>query len=342
MGVILRPQVAKTLVTVSKKRRSTHTLSHIGLAALLSIVFIAAAAAVSFHAYIAWLLGRPVIAPLSSNPMEAIGVPYEEVTFPSTNLRSTLEGWYLPAENATRTVIFSHGYGANREESWVPMYDLAKAAHMQNFNVLMFDYGFVHPEQVVTGGVQETFELLGAIELAKQKGSKQIFIWGFSMGAGTALGTALQSEDITGMILDSAFILSPDTLYYNIRQHADLPRFPSVGLLRLFFPVMNGVSMSQLPYERILDTSYPIPLFLIHGMQDEKAPYQLAEDVFANQKDQPLSKLWILPEGHHELIYSVNKREYLQKTLSFLEQASRAAKRANASASINTSTTLAR
>ncbi|MDF2926970.1 MAG: hypothetical protein K0R57_5884 [Paenibacillaceae bacterium] len=321
MGVIVTPQVAKGIVTVSKKR-SAYTRSHFFLAVLLSFVFVAVTAAVGFHAYIAWLLGRPVIAPLSSNPLEAIGVPYEDLSFPSANKRSNLEGWYLPAEHSKRTVIFSHGYGANREESWVPMYDLAKAAHMQNFNVLMFDYGFVHPEQVVTGGVQETFELLGAIDVAKEKGAEQIFIWGFSMGAGTALGTALQSGDITAMILDSAFILSPDTLYYNIRQHADLPRFPSVGLLRLFFPMMNGVSMNQLPYERVLNTSYEIPLFLIHGMQDEKAPYQLAKQVFNNQSEQALSKLWILPDGHHELIYTVNKREYLQKTLSFLESVS--------------------
>jgi uncharacterized protein len=326
MGVIITPQAARGIVSVAKKKRSTHTLSHFWLAILLSLIFVATLAAVAFHAYVAWLLGRPTIAPLSSNPLEAISVPYEDVSFLSANKSTTLEGWYLPAEGSTRTIIFSHGYGANREESWVPMYDLAKAAHMQHYNVLMFDYGFVHPERVVTGGVQETFELLGAIDLVKQKGAGQIFIWGFSMGAGTALGTALQSEDITGMILDSAFILSPDTLYYNIQQHADLPRFPSLSLIRLFFPMMNGVSMNQLPYERIQETSYKIPLFLIHGMQDEKAPYQLAQEVFDNQKEQPLSKLWILPDGHHELIYSVNKREYLQRTLSFLEKVSKSAR----------------
>lgn len=324
MGVIVAPQASKELVSVNINKRGIHTRSHFWLAAILSLVFIFIMAAVGFHAYVAWLLGRPVIAPLSSNPLEAINVPYEDVSFASANQTTILGGWYLPAAESTRTVIFSHGYGANREESWVPMYDLAKAAHMQSFNVLMFDYGFVDPQRVVTGGVQETFELLGAIDLVKEKGAEQIFVWGFSMGAGTALGAALQSKDITGMILDSSFILSPDTLYYNLQQYAQLPRFPSLGLIRLFFPMMNGVSMDQLPYERILKASYNIPLLLIHGMEDEKAPYQLAQQVYDNQKDQPLSQLWILPEGRHELIYSVKKREYLQRTLSFLETASTA------------------
>lgn len=324
MRVMSSVHTARGIVSVPIKRRSFLARPRFWLALLLTLTASVLALTVAFHAYVAWLLARPIIAPLSSNPLEAIGVPYEEVTFPSINQTSKLDGWYLPAEGSTRTVIFSHGYGANREESWVPMYDLAKAAHMQNFNVLMFDYGFVHPEQVVTGGVQETFELLGAVDFIKQKNAKQIFIWGFSMGAGTALGAALQSEDITGMILDSAFILSPDTLYHNIRQHADLPRFPSLSLIRMFFPVMNGVNMNQIPYEKILQNTYKIPMFMIHGMLDEKAPYEQAQIIMDNQTaQQPLSKLWLLPKGHHELIYSVNKREYLQKTLSFLEQVSR-------------------
>lgn len=319
MGMIFTPETAREIVSVNILAKKPHTRSHFLLAVLLSLLFMTAMIAIGFHAYVAWLLGRPVIAPLSSNPLEAIGVPYEDVRFPSSNMRTTLDGWYLPYSGSEKTVIFSHGYGANREESWVPMYDLAKAAHMQKYNVLMFDYGFVHPEQVVTGGVQETYELLGAIDLAKQKGAGQIFIWGFSMGAGTALNAALQGAEITGMILDSTFVLSPDTLYYNIKQHADLPRFPSLNLIRLFFPLMNGVSLKEVPHEKMLDTAFDIPMFLIHGKKDDKAPYQLAQDIFANQKHEPLSKLWLLPNGHHELIYSVYKKDYLARTLSFLD-----------------------
>ncbi|MNC53374.1 Prolyl oligopeptidase family protein [compost metagenome] len=82
--------------------------------------------------------------------------------------------------------------------------------------------------------------------------------------------------------------------------------------------------MNQIPYEKILQNTYKIPMFMIHGMLDEKAPYEQAQIIMDNQtSQQPLSKLWLLPKGHHELIYSVNKREYLQKTLSFLEQVSR-------------------
>lgn len=324
MGMSVTQRIPGPLISPPDERRPQHTRSHFVLAVLLSLVFVVTLSAIGFHGYIAWLLGRPAIAPLSSNPLEAIGVPYEDVRFASANRQTMLDGWYLPAEGAERTVIFSHGYGANREELWVPIYDLAKAANMLHYNVLMFDYGFVKPNQTVTGGVQETQELLGAIDYVKSKGAKQVFVWGFSMGAGTALQTALVSHDITGMILDSTFLLTPDMLYHNIRQHIDLPRFPSLDLIRFFFPFVNGASLKQIPYQNVISHTYDIPIFMIHGKLDEKAPYEQALQLFDNQKDQPRSKLWLLPKGRHELLYIVNQKEYLKRTLSFLQDVSEA------------------
>lgn len=322
MAMSVTQRIPGNFIHTANKSGSEHSVLHFVIALLLSLVFVVTIIVVGFHGYIAWLLGRPTIAPLSSNPLEAIGVPYEDIRFPSANGQSVLDGWYLPSADSKSTVIFSHGYGANREELWVPLYDLAKAANMLQYNVVMFDYGFVKPEQTVTGGVQETQELLGAIQYAKQMGAEQVFVWGFSMGAGTALQAALVSKDISGMILDSTFLLTPDTLYHNIRQHVDLPRFPSLNLVRFFFPYMNGASLKQVPYENVIEHKYDIPIYMIHGKLDEKAPFEQALQLFDNQKEQTQSKLWLLPKGKHELIYIVNQKEYLKRTLSFLQDVS--------------------
>jgi len=289
------------------------------LGSATAAIALAVIALLTFHAYIAWVIARPYVAPLNSNPEDAVGIPYETVQFPSSNGKTVLDGWFLPADS-DRTVIFSHGYGGNREEFWVPLYDLAKALHKRNYNVLMFDYGFVQPGGHVTGGVQESRELLGAIDYAEKRGSRHTYIWGFSMGAGTALQTALLGPKIDGMILDSTFLLDPDTLYQNIRQVVDLPRFPSIPLIRLFFPVLNGVSLSQIPYQQVKSTTFPMPIFFIHGEEDHKAPYEITEMLYDNQKANPYSELWLLPQGHHELIYQEQPRQYLEKTLDFLKR----------------------
>lgn len=296
--------------------------SHVLVAALLTVVFLLLALIMALHAYIAWVLARPPILPLTSNPRLAFGADYQNVQFASANGKTELEGWYIPSERPSETtVVFSHGYGGNREEIWVPLLELAQAAYLQHYNVLMFDYGFVKPERVVTGGVQETQELLGAIRYAKNQGAREVIVWGFSMGAGTALQAALRTGDITAMILDSTFLLNPDTLYHNIRQHIDLPKNPSVPLIRLFFPLLNGVSLKQIPYRTVEEADFQIPIFFIHGKNDSKAPYDMAQKLAANQKNNKLSSLWLLPRDKHELIYRARKQDYLDRTLSFINLA---------------------
>lgn len=280
-----------------------------------------AAAFVTFHAYIAWMLARPAIAPLSSNPLLAVGLPYEDVGFTSSDGVSTLDGWFIPAAGSDKVVVFSHGYGGNREELWVPLYSLAKELNKQHYNVLLFDYGYVQPGLSVTGGVRESRELQGAIDFVKHKGMKHTYVWGFSMGAGTALQTALYSKEIEAMILDSTFLLEPDTMFHNIRQQIDLPRYPSLPLIRFFFPILTGTSMKQIPYQTVKETNYPMPIFFIHGKKDAKAPYDVAELIFHNQSA-PRSSLWLLPEGRHELLYKANKKQYMQRTMAFFNSIS--------------------
>jgi pimeloyl-ACP methyl ester carboxylesterase len=292
------------------------------LVALISVLLLFFSLVMAFHAYIAWTLARPHIDPLRSNPTLSFGAAYEDITFPSLNESSTLSGWYIPAVKSPsngKTVIFSHGYGGNREEIWVPLYSLAQELHKQNYNVLMFDYGYVQPQVSATGGIRESQELLGAVKYAKDKGAESVYVWGFSMGAGTALQAALQTKDIDGMILDSTFILEPDTLYHNMKQIANLPKFPSQSLVHLFFPLINGVNLNQIPYNQVKEAQYPMPILFIHGKQDQRAPYEMVQEIFRNQSANSNAQLWLLPNDGHELIFKAQKRTYLSLTMGFLK-----------------------
>ncbi|WP_425355011.1 alpha/beta hydrolase [Paenibacillus shirakamiensis] len=294
-------------------------LKHVLIATILSIVFFLIFCFVALHGYIAWVLSNPTVAPVYSNPLLAKGMKYEDISFPAIDGSRTMQGWYIPAGNSKKTIIFSHGYGANREESWIPMYDLANFAHRLDFNVIMFDYGFAaqHSKEVATGGKKETQQLLGAIQVAKYRGAKEIVVWGFSMGAGTALQAGLISKDIDAMILDSTFLLEPDTLYHNIRQKMDLPQHPSIEILEFLFPILNGTSLRQIPYQEVKKKDYPFPILFIHGTEDEKAPYPIAEMLASHQTNKN-SGVWIVENSHHELIFREHPREYLRRVSTFL------------------------
>ena len=281
----------------------------------------AAAGTVCLFAAAAFRLARPDIAPLASDPMRAASLAYEDVVFLSEDGRTRLEGWYIPAGvPSVRTVVFSHGYGGNREEIWVPIYELARFAHDLGYNSLMFDYGYVTDrDRVVTGGVRESRDLLGAVRYARERGAEQVVVWGFSMGAGTALQAALAGVDIDAMILDSTFVPEPDTLYYNLKQYADLPKGLSLALLNALYPLFNGAALGDVPFREIRETAFAMPIFMIHGTLDERSPYEIVRAVALTQTAaNALSEWWLVPDATHELVYRKDKAEYTARAAEFL------------------------
>lgn len=289
------------------------------LVLLLIPILLTMAVATGFYAYLLYHIQKPPVPALTSNPLRAIGLPYNDITFASSDSRTELSGWYIPG--ATRnTVILSHGYGGNREEIWVPMYEIAKELHKNQFNVLMFDYSSVYADSYVTGGIQESRELIGAIEYTKALGDQQVFIWGFSMGAGTALQAALKDSDhINGMILDSTFILDSETMYHNLKQRVKrLPRLPSIFMLNLLSPLYSGYTLKQVPTGLVRTNTYEMPMLMVHGEMDKVAPVTTITHFYEKYKDNPNTELWLVPDGQHEFIYKFHKEEYMQRTLSFL------------------------
>ncbi|WP_276356681.1 alpha/beta hydrolase [Cohnella caldifontis] len=314
-GSVSLPPIPETRETPAA-RRAFRVLKTVALSTLLTLVLLYA----GLHAFIAWKLTHPDVAPLVSNPMSAKHLSYEDVAFASSDGKIRLSGWWIPADGSRQTVVLSHGYGTNREESWVPMYDLADLLHGYGYNVLMFDYAFADAlhRAPATGGVLESKQLLGAIEYARGRGSAEVVVWGFSMGAGTALQAALQHAPVDAMILDSTFVPTDDTLLYNLRMsHLELPAYPTLPLVKWFLPLLAGSGLEQVPAARALGTSFDFPIFVIHGTADAKAPLYLAEDVAKAQTD-PRSELWVVKGAIHEMIFRTHRQEYVQRVTDFL------------------------
>lgn len=140
------PATVRVAPSVVIKRKSR--LTHFSLASIVAAIAFFGLTVIVSHAIIAWNLAFPYVPPLESNPFDKKQLPYEVVVFPSRSGETTVDSWYIPAVSSSskaeskQTVILSHGYGANREESWVPMYDLAELLNELNYNVIMFDYGY--------------------------------------------------------------------------------------------------------------------------------------------------------------------------------------------------------
>lgn len=306
-------------IVIDKSKRRLHLTVSIIATFLLAIVLIV------FIAFLAlsWHLAYPYVPALQSNPYQAKGLAYETYIYPSKSGNSTVEAWYIPSneqvQGKSRTVILSHGYGTNREEQWIPLYDIADYLHNLNYNVIMFDYGYASEQFLypATWGSEEKEELIATIDLAEQQGANQIIVFGFSMGGGTALQTALTDDRINALILDSAFIAGPDGLYANTVPYVTLPKKPTLWLLERTLPLWTGHSLSHEPTQKIMNHDYHIPIFFIHGTLDEKASYTVTEHIYG-QQSHPLSKYWLVENGYHELLLRKDRKLYLQNMSTFL------------------------
>ncbi|WP_258171102.1 alpha/beta hydrolase [Paenibacillus sp. R14(2021)] len=317
---------------------------HILIAVLSALAAMMLFTALAFHGYVAWVIAHPYVPALTTNPLAAKGLAYSDASFPSKSGRTTVHGWYIPAITgktnsngfavpSRRTVVFSHGYGANREESWVPMYDLAALLHGLQYNVFMFDYGYASSGKrtPATGGLEESQQLLASVKYARAQGADEVVVWGFSMGAGTALQAALQQSDaddrIDAMLLDSLFLPSSESLYNNVKQYLNMPRYPSIPLIEWMLPFFTGVHFDKIPVKQVIQTAYAIPLYIMHGSDDAIAPVTTAEQIASDQYNS-LSRKWVVPGGKHELLFRTRPKEYIQRAALFLSQVDAAHKSA--------------
>ena len=84
-------------------------LSVAGLAALIVLVMFA------YGAWIAHHLTLQERMPVSGHPMQ-LGLPWEDVAFPSRGDAVPLVGWYLPAPGDSRSVIVLQGTDQHRND----------------------------------------------------------------------------------------------------------------------------------------------------------------------------------------------------------------------------------
>lgn len=310
---------------VVPQRRNTYRFKHFLFASIIAALSFLASIILVSHAIIAWNLAYPYVPPLESNPYDEKQLPYEVVVYPSRSGETTVDSWYIPATNAggvtdsKKTIILSHGYGANREESWVPMYDLAELMNELHYNVIMFDYGYASKtySAPATWGIEEKNQLLAAVDYAQQRGAEKIIVWGFSMGGGTALQAALESEQISALILDSLFLPSPDTLYTNLQQYVEVPKYPTTWIIGELLPLWTNHDFSNAPAQSVLAKQYDIPLLIIHGTADNKADYHIAEQIAENQRNEN-SSLWLIEHGQHELLFRKDPNLYMKNVSEFL------------------------
>lgn len=220
-----------------------------------------------------------------------------------------VEGWYLKTTNAARgTVVMFHGHGGTRSGI---MNEAAEFRKM-GYHTFLIDFR-AHGNSggnTCTIGYEEGEDVKLAYDFIKQKGEKNILLWGISMGA-AAICKAMNDYPLqpTKIILEMPFASILDAAGGRIKMMG-LPPQPLATLITFWGGVEHGFwafNMKPAEYAKKIN----VPTLLQWGKNDRRVAESETDLIYHNL---PASKKLVVYAtcGHESLCKKENSKWLLE------------------------------
>lgn len=258
---------------------------------------------------------------LSSSPAD-LGLPFEDVSFPSRDDQITLRGWWIPGAGL-ETVILVHGIDSIRDDPDKRYLPLAGDLAGVGYNILLFDLRGHGTSDFArfTLGVHEPRDVLGAVDYVAERGIPlaEIAVLGFSTGAVSALEAAVREPGLGAVIADGAWPDLRELLNGELPDASGLPALYNPGIV-LALRIRYGVNVDEaVPADDVATlAAADFPLLLIHGTADaytSMARWQRLADAVA---EDGRGATWVVDGVPHVRAYALHPGAYLDHVLPFL------------------------
>jgi dipeptidyl aminopeptidase/acylaminoacyl peptidase len=254
-------------------------------------------------------------------PPSVFKAEYEEVSFFSED-GIALKGWLVkPAHPASRSpaIIICHGVGANKSD----FTGLAVAFSRRGYFVLLFDFR-AHGESSgrrTSLGFHEQKDVFAALGFLKNRSEidpKRIGIYGFSMGASTAILAAAHTNAFSAVVADSAFTSLKDLTRTAVTGLYHLPPFPFLHLAAIEYEFYFQTRISSISPVSVIQDISPTPVFIIAGDGDRLIPAENGRKLFASAKEP--KELWIIPGAGHGATLAAAGSAYEKRVGEFFDR----------------------
>jgi alpha-beta hydrolase superfamily lysophospholipase len=233
------------------------------------------------------------------NPLTALGLPFEEVTYPGP--LGAYPAWFI-AGPAPDWAVMVHGDALHRQDEM----EMLAPIHRAGLPMLVITYrndpgAPPAPDGMVRYGQTEWQDLQAAVSYALANGARHVVLVGRSMGGGVVLSFLEHSSlaaQVKAVILDSPMLDFSQTVDYGASQRS----LPVVGLpipsslvatAKWIAGLRYGVDFASLDY-LAEDARLGAPILLFQGIADKTVP-QATSDRLA--KDRPDLVTYVLTPG---------------------------------------------
>jgi uncharacterized protein len=264
----------------------------------------------------AWITARRITAP---GPRERkfvtpweLGIPHDEVSF-RTEDNLLLRGWWLPAQQAKRTVIALHGHRGARHHC----VGIGAALWRRGANVLLFDHrGRGSSEgDLVSLGHFETLDALAAIEYAYSRApGLPLGLIGYSMGASVAVMAAARDARVEAIVADSPFASERKLVRSLLKRRLD----PLHGLVATLAERLLPYDPGEVELLREVARIASLATLFIHGLRDRTCDPM--DSVRLYEAAGKPKELWLLEAAGHCDAYFADREAYCERVGAFVEE----------------------
>lgn len=257
-----------------------------------------------------------------------LGLEFENASFSvideSNGRKLHIAGWWIGNADARgRCAVILHGYSDAKVGgiAWAPL------LRELGFAILAIDLR-AHGESggaYCTGGYWERHDVnqvLDQLKAARPGETRQILLFGISLGAAVAAATAPMRSDLLALILECPF----SSFHNAAARQADRIGTPGPFFQEPAFRLAKWIAGADLDAVRPVDTigKIPCPVMVIQSCDD---PFLSAEDraavrqaVESRAASQGPSVCWELPGTHHVVGMREDPAEYRRRIEDFLSR----------------------
>lgn len=259
----------------------------------------------------------PIFAKETPNPLTEIGLPFEEVAFPTTD-GLTLRGWFIPAGQPDAPAILYAPSTAHDQRSGL---SLVPAFHKAGYHVLLFSYrGHALSDGKkgeFTYGDAESKDVDAAVRfLSEAKGIRRVAVIGHSVGAVSAILSGAHNPEVGAVVAVAPFNCVAEV--WRTNRPALLPPFILDWTLWAV-EKLRGFDREEVCPENVVDLIAPRSLLVIHGTDDRRIPEAQVRRLFAAAREP--KALWLVEGATHSGIRTPALDVLAPQVIAFLDTA---------------------
>ncbi len=237
-----------------------------------------------------------------------------------TNDGEEIGAWFSRGPDDGASVLLLHGNGGSRRNS-LPLAELFSSQGCSVLAVSLRAHGDSSGE-FNDIGYSARHDVVAAVEyLEHERPGRPIVIQGISLGAAAAVYAAGDlGTRVSGYILESPYldirtaVRNRISIYFPVV----LDQVANAGVEvagPCFLPHVDDMS----PLERIGDVPSEVPILLLAGSRDERAPPDQIEEI--QQRVHEHSRFVVFEGAGHEMFCLSNPEEYRKEVTPFIERA---------------------